>query len=106
VVVGGVFNSGLLADPRPGATFDYRVAADHELQRARRIQAVCARYETTMATAALRFPLRHPAVSAVVVGARNPTEAAANAASLEAEIPEDLWSELAASRWGAPEVKD
>lgn len=26
VVVGGVFNSGLLADPRPGATYDYAAA--------------------------------------------------------------------------------
>jgi len=40
VVVGGVFNSGLLADPRPGATYDYAAAPDGILRRALRLKEI------------------------------------------------------------------
>ncbi len=40
VVVGGVFNSGLLADPKPGATFDYAAAPDELLRLAMELKEV------------------------------------------------------------------
>ena len=74
VLAAGVFNSGILADPRPGAAYDYAPAPPDLLDRAQRIRVVCARYGVPIGAAAIRFVLRHPAVTAVVVGARDATE--------------------------------
>ena len=90
------FNSGVLADPRPGATYWYRPAPPDIVERARRIAAVCERHAVRIATAALAFPLRHPAVCAVVVGVRSPEEISIAVEALAAPPPEDLWAELAA----------
>ncbi|MCG5212592.1 aldo/keto reductase [Streptosporangium sp. KLBMP 9127] len=95
VLVAGVFNSGVLADPRPGAHFDYAPASDDVLRRARWMAGRCAEYGVPLAAAALRFPLRHPAVTGVVVGARTPDEVADDVALAGTEIPEELWAELA-----------
>ncbi len=96
VVVGGVFNSGILADPRPGARFDYRPAAPEVLDRARRLDAVCRRHGVPLTAAALQFPLRHPAVASVLTGVRSVAELEANAAALATPVPADLWAELIA----------
>jgi D-threo-aldose 1-dehydrogenase len=90
------FSSGVLADPRPGATYWYRPAPPDILERAQRIAAVCRRHAVPIANAALAFPLRHPAVTAVVVGARSPEEVTGAVEALAAPPPEDLWGELAA----------
>jgi len=74
VLAGGVFNSGVLADPGPDATYDYQPAPPELVDRARRIAAACARRAVPLGAAALRFTLRHPAVTAAVVGARRPEE--------------------------------
>lgn len=94
VVVGGAFNSGLLADPRPGATFDYAAAPDALLQRALRIKAVCERHGVPLRAAALRFPLGHPAVASVLVGLRSAEEARDAAEMIRHQLPEALWAEL------------
>ncbi|MHA6765378.1 aldo/keto reductase [Streptacidiphilus sp. PAMC 29251] len=94
VVVGGVFNSGLLADPKPGATFDYAAAPDELLQRALRIKAVCERHGVPLRAAALQFPFGHPAVSSVLVGMRSVAEARDAAAMLQHPVPSALWAEL------------
>lgn len=94
VMVGGVFNSGLLADPAPGATFDYVAAPTSLVDRARRLAAVCVAHGTTLATAAVQFPLRHPTVSAVVVGARTAAEVQANIDAADVELPDELWPAL------------
>ncbi|WP_235583062.1 aldo/keto reductase, partial [Kitasatospora sp. Root107] len=74
VVIGGVFNSGLLADPRPGATFDYTAAPADLVQRALDLKAVCERHGVPLRAAALRFPFGHPAVASVLVGTRSADE--------------------------------
>jgi D-threo-aldose 1-dehydrogenase len=96
VNLGGVFNSGILANPKPGASFDYHaVGSDAEpLQRALKMQAVCARYEIPLAAAALQFPLAHPAVGSVLVGVRSADEIKENVAHFTRTIPDDLWREL------------
>ncbi|MGM1063159.1 aldo/keto reductase [Saccharothrix sp. Mg75] len=91
VVAAGVFNSGLLVG---GGTYEYRPAPPALVARARRIAEVCARHGVTPAQAAVRFPLRHPAVASVLVGVRTAEEARANAAALSAEVPDALWEEL------------
>jgi D-threo-aldose 1-dehydrogenase len=94
VLAGGVFNSGLLADPRPGVWFDYAPAAPDRLARAAELVSTCARHRTDLRTAAVQFPLRHPAVAAVVLGMARPAEVDQNLASLDADLPEELWAEL------------
>ncbi|WP_328535560.1 aldo/keto reductase [Streptomyces sp. NBC_00344] len=94
VVVGGVFNSGLLADPRPGATYDYAAAPAAVLDRALRMEAVAARYGVPLRAAALGFPRRHPAVASVLVGARSAAEVRDAAEMLSLPLPDALWQEL------------
>jgi len=96
VLAAGVFNSGILADPRPGAANDYAPAAPDLLDRAQRIRIVCARYGVPIGAAAIRFVLRHPAVTAVVVGARDATEVIEDVGYLTAAVPAELFDELAA----------
>jgi D-threo-aldose 1-dehydrogenase len=94
VLAGGVFNSGVLADPREGATFDYAPAPPEVVERARRLADVCARHGVPLRAAALRFPAAHPAVASVLVGARSGEEFAADAALFDLPIPAALWQEL------------
>jgi D-threo-aldose 1-dehydrogenase len=94
VVIGGVYNSGLLADPRPGAPFDYRPAPDRLVGRAIMLRDVCAAHGVPLRAAALRFPLRHPAVASVLVGCRTPREVDDNVEMFRRDIPAALWDEL------------
>ncbi|MGV9382418.1 aldo/keto reductase [Nonomuraea sp. NPDC003707] len=94
VLVAGVFNGGILADPGPGAYYDYAPAPEPVLKRARRLAERCAAYDVPLAAAALQFPLRHPAVTGIVVGARSPEEVAEDLALAATPIPEALWTEL------------
>lgn len=94
VVVGGVFNSGLLADPRPGATYDYAAAPAPLLDRALRMRSVAEAHGVPLRAAALHYPLRHPAVAGVLVGTRSSDEVRDAAAQLRAPVPEALWDDL------------
>jgi D-threo-aldose 1-dehydrogenase len=94
VLAGGVFNSGILADPREGARYDYAPAPAAVAARAYRMRDACARYGVPLAAAALQFTLRHPAVTAAVVGARTPAEIRSDVSYLSAHIPAALWAEL------------
>jgi D-threo-aldose 1-dehydrogenase len=96
VLAGGVFNSGVLADPVAGARYDYEAAPPGILDRAQRIRAVCARHGIPIGAAALQFTLRHRAVTAAVVGARSPREISDDAGYLAAAVPGTLFDELAA----------
>lgn len=94
VVVGGVFNSGLLADPRPGATYDYATAPLNLLDRALHLKGVTEAHGVPLRAAALHYPLTHPAVAGVLVGTRSPDEVRDAAAQLDREIPDALWDDL------------
>jgi D-threo-aldose 1-dehydrogenase len=94
VVLGGVLNSGILADPRPGGTYDYGLAPPEVVERARRLDAVCRRHGVPLKAAALQFPLAHPAVTSVLVGARSVAELEEDLALLRLELPAELWREL------------
>ena len=96
VLVGGVMNSGVLADPRPGSRFDYAPASDEVLARARRLGEVCARHDVPLRAAAMQFPLAHPAVVSLVAGVRTPSHLDDYPALLARPIPASLWDELRA----------
>src|SRR5439155_13328573 len=92
VVAGGVFNSGVLAG---GSTYDYQPAPFEIRQQVTDLEKACARFGVPLAAAAIQFPLRHPAVATVLVGARTAREVEENARLMEVEIPDALWEELA-----------
>jgi D-threo-aldose 1-dehydrogenase len=91
VIAGGVFNSGILAG---GGTYDYAPAPPQLVERARRLAAICERYGVPLAAAALQFPLRHPAVASVLVGARSAREVSEDVRLFSHPLPDELWDEL------------
>ncbi|MEV6195490.1 aldo/keto reductase [Streptomyces sp. NPDC051920] len=94
VVIGGAFNSGLLADPRPGATYNYAAAPGALLERALRLKEIAGRHGTTLRAAALAFPAAHPAVVSVLAGARSAAEVRDCAERFAEPVPPDFWREL------------
>ncbi|WP_181801940.1 aldo/keto reductase [Streptomyces shenzhenensis] len=97
VVIGGAFNSGLLADPRPDATYDYTRAPDELLSRALRLRALAEQHGTTLRAAALAFCAAHPAVASVLVGARSAAEIEDGARQFATRVPAAFWQELRAT---------
>jgi D-threo-aldose 1-dehydrogenase len=95
VIAAGVFNSGVLADPRPGAYFDYAPASDAVLGQAQAMARVCEAHGVPLRAAVLQFPLQHPAVTTVLMGARTADEVRQNVAAFEHPIPDELWEALA-----------
>ncbi len=96
VIAGGVFNSGILARPASGAPYNYEPAAGEIVDRARRIESVCARFDVPLKAAALQFPLAHPAVACVLTGCRSVAELEENIRLFELELPAGLWPALKA----------
>ena len=95
LIIGGPYNSGILAQGAvEGAKFDYRKPPQQIMERVSCIEAVCGRHGTPLKAAALQFPLAHPAVAAVIPGARSPEEVNENVKMFEFEIPTDFWGEL------------
>ena len=94
VIIGGVFNSGLLADPDANGTYDYAEAATETVQRARHFREVCEGFDVTLPAAAIGFALRHPAVTSVLVGARSRNEVVTDVTAAQAVIPDELWPAL------------
>jgi len=104
IIAGGVYNSGILADPKPGAYYNYQTAPAELLQRAQRIRDVCTRHHVPLKAAAVQFPLGHPAVDCVVVGCRSAAELEESLKMFEVDIPAALWEELKAERLLPPEA--
>lgn len=95
VVIGGPYNSGILATgPKPGACYNYDPAPEDVLERVRRIQAICDRHGVRLVDAAFQFPLRHPSVISVIPGGQGVSEMESNLKAESAAIPEALWADL------------
>ncbi|MFF1407083.1 aldo/keto reductase [Streptomyces sp. NPDC058294] len=94
VVIGGPFNSGLLADPTAESTYNYTRAPGDLLDRALRLKAVADRHGTTLRAAALAFCAAHPAVASVLAGARSADEVHDCADRFAAPVPDAFWREL------------
>jgi D-threo-aldose 1-dehydrogenase len=95
VIAGGVFNSGILATgPNAGAVYNYAAPPPPILERAAALDRVCRAHGVPLAAAALQFPLAHPAVASVVVGARSGDEVRANQTHFARPIPAGLWADL------------
>ena len=94
ITMGGVLNSGVLANPMVGATYNYLPASDEIISRAARIGNFLKERNIPLISAALQFPLRHPAVTSVLTGPRNVKELLSNVDDFNRELPIDIWAEL------------
>ncbi len=95
LIIGGPYNSGILATGAvEGAYYNYQPATPEVLARVRQIEAACARHQVALQAAALQFPFGHPAVAAIIPGARSVAELQANIAYFQQPIPADFWAEL------------
>ena len=90
----GVMNSGVLADPRADARFDYHAAPADVVDRARRVAEVCARHDVPLRAAAIQFTLAHPAIRSLVTGVRRIDHLDEYPAFMRLAIPAELWHDL------------
>lgn len=104
-IIGAVLNSGILGTGAvQGAYYNYAPATDDALNRVRKIEAVCSRHDVPLVAAALQFPLGHPDVAAIIPGALNTQQQAANVAAMKLDIPSDFWAELKAEKILADDI--
>ncbi|NSZ19278.1 aldo/keto reductase [Agrobacterium vitis] len=96
LVVAGVFNSGILASTTGRRKFNYADAPQDMIDKAERLRAVCDSFAVPLPAAAIQFPLRHPAATCVVIGAKTAEQISTNIGWFEQDIPEDLWAQLRA----------
>jgi D-threo-aldose 1-dehydrogenase len=98
LVVGGVFNSGILAvgTADPDATYNYAKAEPEAVERVRRLEEVCRRHGVALPAAALQYPLGDDVVAAVIPGVRRAGEIDVNAGHIAQPIPPEMWEELRA----------
>jgi D-threo-aldose 1-dehydrogenase len=95
IVVGGSYNSGILATGAvSGAMYNYAPAGPEILERVAKMEAVCARHKVPLAAAALQFVLGHPIVASIIPGAISRAQVERNVAAFRHPIPVDLWAEL------------
>jgi D-threo-aldose 1-dehydrogenase len=102
VIAAGVYESGILANPKAGANFRYEAAPDELVARVAKIAGVCARYDVPLPAAALQYVLANPAVDAVTIGARAEARVRQNAEFFNTAVPRELFDELAAEGLIAP----
>ncbi len=97
IVIGGPYNSGILATgPMKGAFYNYSPASDQILDRVGKIKSICDDHSIELKTAALRFPLLHSVVVSVIPGAQSVDEAESNGENIKRNVPVALWNDLKA----------
>jgi D-threo-aldose 1-dehydrogenase len=105
LLIGGAFNSGILARgvrhlrEKPNSAvstlkFNYGEAPARVVERVARIEAVCDRYDVALPSAALSFPYAHGAVASVLTGASSVAELRQNVEAFAAKIPAAFWEAL------------
>lgn len=98
LALGGVYNSGILAKPKDGRRkFNYADAPAEIVARVEALRSVCDDYDVPLAAAAIRFPMRHEAVTCVVIGAKTPEQLQQNVDWFGTDLPDALWSDLDAA---------
>lgn len=95
LVLAGVYNSGILAAPKGGRKkFNYADADPAVVARVEALRTVCDGYDVPLAAAAIRFPMRHPATTCVVIGAKTAAQLAQNVEWFNTDLPEAIWADL------------
>jgi D-threo-aldose 1-dehydrogenase len=98
IVIAGVMNSGLLANPSPDSHFDYGPAPKEWIDKALRLKAVCDRHHVPLKAAAWQFVYAHPAVTSVVSGVRRISHLEDTFEMIRFPIPAALWDDLRAEK--------
>ena len=99
VIVAAPFNSGILATGAvAGALYFSRPAPEDILEKTRKIEKVCQQYGVSLRAAALQMPLRHPAVTSVLAGYKNPAEVLENLTLATLKLPNEFWGALVEAR--------
>lgn len=99
VVIGGPYNSGILAS-EPGKTglggahYDYAAPDAAIIARTNALAAACDRAGIALPTAALQFPLTHPAVACVIAGLAGTDQVDAMVTRMATAIPDAIWPTL------------
>ena len=91
VIVGGPYNSGVLTG---GTRYNYATVPAEVARRVQALEAVCLAHGVSLATAALQFPLAHPAVASVIPGMASPAEVEGNLVRFATTVPQALWADL------------
>lgn len=94
IIVGGPYNSGILAAPQAHAHYNYEKAPPRIVERVQRILAICEEHDTPVQAAALQFPLAHPRVAAVIPGCSSEHEVRCAREWMDFSIPSELWQSL------------
>ena len=99
IALGGVFNSGILATGvrgRQPARFNYAPAPAHWVDKVARIEILCEAFDVPLRAAALQFPLAHPAIEIVMVGAQTVEHWTDAVAMVRHRINPGVWDALRA----------
>lgn len=98
ILLGGIYNSGILANPHASAKFNYQDADAALVARAVELETLCRKHGTELKAAAVQFCMAHPAVTVAVQGARTAAEVSENIAMAELPVPPAFWQELRARK--------
>lgn len=95
IVLGGVYNSGVLATgPVDGARFNYGPAPAEILAKAAELERICRRHGVALPAVAVQFAYAHPVVTSICLGARNRRQQVSNAELFESPVPQQVWADL------------
>jgi len=107
VVLGGIYNSGILATgaaTEGGGRYDYAPAPAGVLERVGKLQRVCQSHGVALGAAAMQFALAHPQVCSVIPGAANAAQVEGGMSHYREWIPLALWSDLKSEGLLAPDA--
>jgi len=91
IVIGGPFNSGVLAGNNK---FNYADAPSQVIERVAALKQVCNDFDVPLPAAALQFPMAHRTVVSCIPGAHNLNQLRQNIRWFEQAIPSELWQAL------------
>ncbi len=92
LIIGGVFNSGILATGAvKGAYFDYAPAPPEICKKVDQLQQICEVHNTSLATTALQFPLQNSQIASVLVGTGKVSSMARSFEAYNQSVPAGLW---------------
>ncbi len=95
VVIGGGYNSGILATgAAPNAKYNYSAAPEPIMAKVAAMEQVCKAHKVALPAAALQFVLAHPAVPTVIPGTRTVGQLEQNLDLINAPIPNEFWADL------------
>lgn len=98
LVLGGIFNSGILATgPKPGATYDYMPASASILAATSRLQSKAQSIGMALAEASIQFAQTHPATASVLIGTAKASSLERNLALAKRALPKEFEATFAAS---------